>query len=142
MGFSAPDVNARRAVFQDIFAHVAQVGVDPKSLTLAWDFTTGSRASITQRAVFMRDDAASRFPATGPTYYIDSVQENVSSTTGRVIKGKFLVPWYAVAGGKRVRDACMGRAGACACTHWRVSVETCGLMCAACAYACIPALCM
>ena len=52
------DINGRRAVYEDIFTRLASAGIDRGSLQLAWDFTTGSRASITNRFLSMRKDGA------------------------------------------------------------------------------------
>jgi hypothetical protein len=61
---------------------------------LAWDFVVGSKEGITGRAVWMRDDAMSRFPAGGPAYVIDSVTDEVSETIYREIEGHMTVPLY------------------------------------------------
>lgn len=93
------NVNARRNVFEDVFGHTTAVGLDRSSLQLAWDFTTANRTTTTERIIYMRDDAIARFPSSGPQYTIDSVQNNVSNVTGRVIQGHFMVPWYLNAPG-------------------------------------------
>lgn len=88
------DIEGRRRVFADIFGRLAAVGVAQASLQLAWDFTTGSQPSITKSFVSMRDDALSRFPASGPEFVIDFVFENYSTNIGRKLQGHFMVPWY------------------------------------------------
>ncbi len=52
--------------------------------------------------------AFGRFPASGPEYTIDSVQNNVSDVTARVIQGHFMVPWWVqcwTEGGRRFAHA-------------------------------------
>lgn len=55
-----PNIEGRRALFKDIFAHLSGSGVEQKSLQLAWDFTVGTTKSLTERMVAARDDAMSR----------------------------------------------------------------------------------
>ena len=52
------DVNGRRSVFEDIFARVDAAGAARSSLQLAWDFTVGTRVSITSSMLAMREDGA------------------------------------------------------------------------------------
>jgi hypothetical protein len=65
-----------------IFPQLARAHVPRKSLYLAWDFTVASRQSLTETALFMRDDALAKLgdttPGDGvvqgaaPTFTIDS----------------------------------------------------------------------
>ncbi|MEO6030253.1 MAG: hypothetical protein ABIR79_25570 [Candidatus Binatia bacterium] len=48
---------ARRAHMEAVFATLAAAGVARNDVYLAWDFTVASRASLTKRALGMRDDA-------------------------------------------------------------------------------------
>ena len=54
------------ATHQDIFAILADAGVERSSLQLAWEFTTGSLEYTTGWLTSMRDDANTRIPADGP----------------------------------------------------------------------------
>jgi len=60
-----PAVEARRTLFEDIFARLEAAGVPRGSLQLAWDYSTASMDSIAGRLVAMRDDAFARLPADG-----------------------------------------------------------------------------
>ena len=52
-----PAVNARRPHMEGIFRTLRRAGVDRRSLFLAWDFTVASERNLSERALFMRDDA-------------------------------------------------------------------------------------
>lgn len=53
-------VEARRAKMDSIIGVATKAGISRKSLYLAWDFTTASRRSLSERVLAMRDDAFSR----------------------------------------------------------------------------------
>ena len=71
-----PSIEARRALYADIFAILAATGVGRSDLQIAWDFTTGSLAYTTGWMTYIRDDASARIPAGGPRYRIVSVQDD------------------------------------------------------------------
>jgi len=48
---------ARRPHMEDVFTTLVAAGIARGDLYLAWDFTVASRASLSQRALAMRDDA-------------------------------------------------------------------------------------
>ena len=60
-----PAIEARRALFDDIFARLDAVGVPRSSVQLAWDYSTASMDSIAGRLVAMREDAFARLPTDG-----------------------------------------------------------------------------
>jgi len=91
---SDPDVENRRSHFEQIFAFLGVRGIRRGELQLSWDFTVSSEKLTTQAMYFMRDDARSRIPATGPTYEIVSVQDNYSDRIFRKIQGVMMVPHY------------------------------------------------
>ena len=64
---SDPDVESRRCLYQDIFAKLAKAGVNKHDLQIAWDFTVGSRESITNPPVKVRDAALARSARTAPS---------------------------------------------------------------------------
>ena len=80
-----PHTTAR---FEAIFATLAAAGWPRANLTLAWDFTTATKADITGRIVAMRDDALRRF-GTNPKYYVTSVTENPRDGIARQIQGVY-----------------------------------------------------
>ena len=52
-----PAVTARREHMEGIFRTLERAGIKRKSLYLAWDFTVASQRNLSERALFMRDDA-------------------------------------------------------------------------------------
>ncbi len=50
-------LEARRAHFEDLFATLADAGIERNDLYLAWDFTVASRQSLTDRMLAIRDNA-------------------------------------------------------------------------------------
>ena len=88
-------LEAARPRFEAIFTALAAAGFARDELTLAWDFTTNTQASITSRMLHMRDDAFSRIKADGGVKYtITSIVNNPDVNTTRRIKGSFYVPCY------------------------------------------------
>ncbi len=89
-----PSVEERRALYGDIFARLAEVGVERDNLQLAWDFTVSSREHTNGRALHMRDAALASLGDGGPTYEILGVDEDYSSDVFRRIRGELEVPLY------------------------------------------------
>jgi hypothetical protein len=90
-----PDIELRRPLFADLFARLTVAGWPQGSLTLAWDFTVGSRSSIVeQRMLYARDDSFTRMPPNGPDFSIRSIENNGSSSTARRIEATLMVPQY------------------------------------------------
>ena len=79
---SDPDIEGRRALYDDIFARLAAAGVERSSLQIAWEFTTGSLEYTTGWMTTIRDDATARVPAEGPSYQIVSVQDEYNDKYG------------------------------------------------------------
>jgi hypothetical protein len=79
-GTDSPDasVQSRRCLYQDIFAALAKAGVKKDDLQIAWDFTVGSRKSITGPLLAVRDAALAVVGADGPAFALKpgSVEEN------------------------------------------------------------------
>jgi hypothetical protein len=71
------------------------VGWSRGNLLLAWDFTTASRESSTNKLITMRDDAFKRVSSTGVQWQITKVAENVSNYIARQVNGIVMVPFYA-----------------------------------------------
>src|SRR5439155_10903412 len=57
MPSSDPAVEARRPHMEDLFATLKKAGIKRHDLFLAWDFTVASERSLSERVLFMRNDA-------------------------------------------------------------------------------------
>lgn len=68
-----PSVASRRQHYEAIFAELTTVGIAREDLQIAWDFTTGSRESITGKMIAVRDAALASVGAAGPEYVIKEV---------------------------------------------------------------------
>lgn len=105
--FNHPSIEARRALYSDIFGKLEKAGIKKGELQLAWDVTTASRDNITGAMIAMRDDALKVVGEQGPEYTIDSVEDDWNPNVKRRIKGKMKVPLYldkAEPGGRLVID--------------------------------------
>jgi hypothetical protein len=90
-----PDVELRRPIYADMFSRLHDIGVSrDSSLNLVWDFTTNSRAAITDRMVYIRDDAFKRVGGDQIKYKIISQKDNVNDNIARQIEGIMAVPSY------------------------------------------------
>lgn len=89
-----PSVDERRALYDDIFARLQDVGVDRGDLQLAWDFTVASREDTNGRLVHMRDVALDMAGAAGPTYEILDVTDEPAPGIFRRIEGEIEVPLF------------------------------------------------
>jgi len=92
-----PSVEARRAHMEDLFTTLAAAGVPRGDLYLAWDFTVASTRNVTERLLFMRDDAFARLGANAPTFTVDTVDNDDANTDADVyrrVRGTFEVPRY------------------------------------------------
>src|SRR5205823_14631798 len=52
-----PAVEARRPHIEDLFATLKKAEIKRHDLFLAWDFTVASERSLSERVLFMRNDA-------------------------------------------------------------------------------------
>ncbi|MFO0589250.1 MAG: hypothetical protein U0441_17060 [Polyangiaceae bacterium] len=93
-GFDHPSIDARRALYEDIFGQLKTAGIDKTELQIAWDYTTASKENLTGPAVKMRDDALAKVGAVGPDYVIDSVMDAPDDGIARRIEGHMTVPLY------------------------------------------------
>ncbi len=91
---SEPFVEARRALYKEIFATLATAKVPKENLQIAWDFTTASRDNVTSALLHMRDDALATVGDQGPTYVIDEVVDNPNENIVKRLKGRMTVPLY------------------------------------------------
>jgi len=89
-----PVKEARRPHMEDIFTTLAASGVARNDLYLAWDFTVASQRNLTERLLFMRDDAFSRLGTNAPTFTVDQVENDVNATIYRRVTGTYQVDRY------------------------------------------------
>ena len=116
-----PAVNARRPHMESLFRTLQRAGVNRRSLYLAWDFTVASERNLSERALFMRNDAfaqlgdtnlsdlqvqgnAPQFTVTRtcddsgcsvpPTPELGCQADTVDTRIARCVEGHFTVPCY------------------------------------------------
>ena len=89
-------IEARRPAMERIFSELADHGVDRESLNLAWEFTTASQESLSERLLFMRDESFESLGEAAPEFVVESVD---SSGAARTIRGTFIVPLYLTGDG-------------------------------------------
>jgi hypothetical protein len=90
-----PSVDARRGLYEDIFARLATANVARGDLQLAWDFTTASRENVTGWLLHMRDQALAQAGDAGPAYRIESVEDTYQpEEVAFRINGLMTVPLY------------------------------------------------
>ena len=68
----SPEIEARRAHFEQLFTTLNRAGIERKDLYLAWDFTVASREGLSGRALSIRNQA---FTELGDTNLADLVPE-------------------------------------------------------------------
>ncbi len=73
-GTATGNLAKRQAQFNDIFAVLAQAGMDKTTLTLAWDFHTESSAAIHNQVVALRDTSLAVVGTKGPTITVTGVK--------------------------------------------------------------------
>src|SRR5262249_26984047 len=89
-----PVKEARRAHMEEIFTTLAAAGVPRANLYLAWDFTVASQRSLTERLLFMRDDAFTRLGTAAPSFTVTNVEEDLDSRIFRRVTGTFEAERY------------------------------------------------
>lgn len=92
--FEDPSIERRRALYADIYAHLAEVGVSSADLQLAWDFTVASRGSLTDRLVHMRDVALGSLGPSGASYTFTEVSTAPDASLALRIEGTVSVPLF------------------------------------------------
>jgi hypothetical protein len=96
---NVPEVEARRAHMEQIFAELEDAGVARDDLYLAWDFTVASERNLSERMLHIRDDAFARLGAASPGFTVENVEENPNDELARRVTGTFAVPLYMTGGG-------------------------------------------
>jgi hypothetical protein len=89
-----PVKEARRSHMNDLFATLATALVPKDDLYLAWDFTVASERNLSERLLFMRDDAFQRLSSAAPAFVVSSVQDNVDANIFRTVTGTYQVERY------------------------------------------------
>jgi hypothetical protein len=89
-----PVIEARRPHMEELFATLEAAGVPRDDLYLAWDFTVASERNITERLLFMRDDAFARLGGNAPAFTVTQVDDDVDSNVFRRVRGTFQVDRY------------------------------------------------
>ena len=116
-----PAVRARRPHMESIFRTLGRAGIQRRSLYLAWDFTVASERNLSERALYMRDDAFAQLGDTDlsdlqvqgtspgfvvtrtcddggcsvpPTPELGCQSDTVDSKIARCVDGQVTVPCY------------------------------------------------
>ncbi len=87
-------VEARRSHMESIFTTLASAGIARNDLYLAWDFTVASERNLSERLLFMRDDAFARLGSAAPAFTITTVQDEVDDRIFRRVTGTYQVERY------------------------------------------------
>jgi hypothetical protein len=90
----APFKEARRAHMEELFATLEAAGVERDDLYLAWDFTVASRRNLTERLLFMRDDAFARLDGHAPAFAVSTVENDLDANIYRRVTGTYEVDRY------------------------------------------------
>lgn len=92
-------IGARRVLYEDIFAQLADKGWDRGDVQIAWDFNTASDANNTDWLVHMRDTAFA-LVEDGIDYTIDTVEEDYETDNIAFrIFGTFRAPQFMTSSG-------------------------------------------
>jgi len=89
-----PALESRRADLEDALAQLDAAGVKRDDLYLAWPFTVASTKNLTERVLFMRDDAFAQLGDKAPAFTVTSSTESTDPGIARVVVGTFAVPNY------------------------------------------------
>jgi hypothetical protein len=89
----------RRPDMEDAFAQLDAAGVKRDDLYLAWSFTVASTRNLTERVLFMRDDAFRDLGDEAPAFTVTKTTENPSTGILRLVEGTLDVPNYLTNGG-------------------------------------------
>lgn len=98
---------ARRPHMDSVLDTLERVGVARSDLILAWDYTTGSKESVTSDLLAMRDDALAFVGTDGPEYRITAIDKDPNPDLAMRLTGMMTVPLYLDKpgpGGAIVRD--------------------------------------
>jgi hypothetical protein len=103
------DEKSQKSRYAHIFKVLKKAGIKRGNLYMAWDFTVGSRASLTQNLLHIRnaafrglgDDNLADGKVTGhaPRFKVTGVEDNPDPGIARYVTGHFKVPCYLQAQG-------------------------------------------
>lgn len=97
-GKASGDVLERMSRYYDahVFPVLGKLGLERKSLQLAWDFTTGTDEHTTRDMLAVREDLIRRLARTPPAVLVDQVTDNpeTSQPVAREIRARLVVPLY------------------------------------------------
>ena len=91
---AVPAIENRRPKMESIFATLDAAGIDRADLYLAWDFTVASERNLSERILFMRDNAFASLGGAAPTFAVSGITNNVDAEIYRQVTGTFNVPRY------------------------------------------------
>ncbi len=104
-----PEIEARRAHMEELFAIAAAAGVPRDDLFLIWDFTIASERNLSERMLKIRDEAFASLAGGTPSFTVTQVEEfakdasipgkPVDARIFRRVQGTFSVPLYLTGDG-------------------------------------------
>jgi hypothetical protein len=94
-----PEVEERRPHMEALFRTLRRAQVDRSELIVAWDFTVASGASLSERALAMRDDAFAHLGDDAPAFDVTSVTASTRANLATEVQGTFEVPSYLTGDG-------------------------------------------
>lgn len=94
-----PQVNDRRAEFDQLFTELENADIDRVGLYLAWDFTVISQRNMTERVLHMRDQSLAGLGGESPTFTVHTEiyfpgDTGRAGVTAKRIRGQVTVPCY------------------------------------------------
>lgn len=92
----APDLEGRRAHFEDIFTQLAAAGVERNTLIQAWDFETGSDEIAWRDTIAIRDEGIRRMAAdtATPRCTVTGVEDAPTEDLWRRVEGTVRIPLF------------------------------------------------
>jgi len=94
-----PAIEARRDAMESDFAVLADTGIDPHELQLAWDFTVASEGNISERMLHIRDTALTQLGDAAPAFRVDAIRQSPQRGVFLQIEGTFDVPNFLTGDG-------------------------------------------
>jgi hypothetical protein len=104
---SNASVESRRKHFESMFETLAEAGIDRSDLYRAWDFTVASERNLSERLLFMRNDAFKQLGDTNltdlkvqghaPSFSVTKVTDFTQAQNSKIarrVEGNFTVPCY------------------------------------------------
>lgn len=94
-----PAIEDRRDEMESNFAVLADAGIEPHELQLAWDFTVASERSISERMLHIRDTALALLGDAPPAFRVDAIRQSPQRGVFLQIEGTFDVPNFLTGDG-------------------------------------------